>query len=222
MLVLMANHRKFDDDQEKKILTMFDAGQSTTKIAKRLKAHPETVRTVVRSFGRVLRRGPTAKVEEAHRSFMVEEYARGRSAEDIAQELEVHTTTVLRCLHEAGVEVRPAGFRSGSDHHAWTGGRHVTEDGYVRVWLTSDDPFYGMAQRHSKNGGYVLEHRLVMARSLGRPLEEHETVHHVDGNKQNNDRSNLQLRQGRHGKGSVLVCADCGSHNLIHAPLESN
>lgn len=153
---------------------------------------------------------------------LVKEYQDGVSTVDLGEVYGVNASTVARYVREAGVEVRPAGFRRGSDHHAWTGGRHVTEDGYVRVWLTSDDPFYGMAQRHSKNGGYILEHRLVMARSLGRPLEEHETVHHIDGDKQNNGLSNLQLRQGRHGKGSVLVCADCGSHNLVPSSLESN
>ena len=30
---------------------------------------------------------------------------------------------------------------------------------------------------------------------------------------------NLQLRQGRHGKGTVMKCADCGSHNIISTPI---
>jgi len=30
---------------------------------------------------------------------------------------------------------------------------------------------------------------------------------------------NLQLRQGRHGKGEAMQCAVCGSHNIIHVPL---
>jgi len=41
--------------------------------------------------------------------------------------------------------------------------------------------------------GRVLEHRLVVAQKLGRPLQPHEVVHHIDGNRRNNDPSNLTL-----------------------------
>jgi hypothetical protein len=39
----------------------------------------------------------------------------------------------------------------------------------------------------------VLEHRLVMAEHLGRPLKPTEVVHHIDGNNLNNELSNLLL-----------------------------
>jgi hypothetical protein len=67
--------------------------------------------------------------------------------------------------------------------------------------------------------GYVLEHRLVMAQHLGRPLSRNETVHHKDTNALNNDFSNLQLRQGQHGKGGAFCCTDCGSHNIVSVSL---
>jgi hypothetical protein len=59
----------------------------------------------------------------------------------------------------------------------------VNAEGYVCVW----------APRHpaATSQGYVLEHRLVMERVLGRPLERRETVRHRDGNRQNNDPENL-------------------------------
>jgi hypothetical protein len=43
------------------------------------------------------------------------------------------------------------------------------------------------------NGREYKEHRLVMERVLGRPLKAGENVHHLDGNKANNDPSNLEL-----------------------------
>lgn len=47
----------------------------------------------------------------------------------------------------------------------------------------------------------IFEHRFVMEKMLGRPLKNTETVHHIDGNKINNNPSNLELRVGAHGPG---------------------
>ena len=42
-------------------------------------------------------------------------------------------------------------------------------------------------------GRQYKEHRLVMERKLGRKLHGSENVHHIDGDRQNNDPSNLEL-----------------------------
>ena len=36
-------------------------------------------------------------------------------------------------------------------------------------------------------------HRMIAEQMLGRPLEKGEIVHHIDGNKRNNDPSNLMV-----------------------------
>ena len=45
-------------------------------------------------------------------------------------------------------------------------------------------------------------HRVVMEQMIGRPLKKGEIVHHIDGNKRNNDPSNLMLfkNQSEHCK----------------------
>lgn len=94
----------------------------------------------------------------------------------------------------------------GSQHASWKGGRYLKKDGYILIC-------------NEDGSGYVLEHRKVMAEHIGRPLKRTESVHHIDGNRQNNDISNLQLRFGKHGNGIVLRCGDCESRNIISTPL---
>lgn len=75
----------------------------------------------------------------------------------------------------------------------WKGGRWVDFGGYVRVHM----PKHPKADRH----GYVREHRLVMEKKLGRYLEPHETVHHINGRRDDNRPENLELWTHKHISG---------------------
>jgi len=116
-----------------------------------------------------------------------------------------------------GVEIRPlaGAHRRGEKHHHWKGGWNF--EGYRVVHLYPGDPLHVMAQAN----GAVLEHRLVLARALGRPLLPHETVHHLNGKRDDNRIENLQLRNGKHGPGGRYVCLNCGSHNVAAEALGS-
>jgi len=72
----------------------------------------------------------------------------------------------------------------GKKHWNWKGGKMVTGEGYLCAYC----PFHPLA---SKN--HLKEHRLVLEQKIGRPLNKDEFVHHIDGNKQNNNIDNLEI-----------------------------
>lgn len=77
----------------------------------------------------------------------------------------------------------------GTQHHLWQGGRHLNTQGYWMVPAPEGHEHNGM----TGGRGYVLEHRLLMAQALGRPLERWEIVHHRNGDRQDNRLTNLEL-----------------------------
>ncbi len=82
-------------------------------------------------------------------------------------------------------------YGRGNRHPHWKGGQ-TKDKGYVHILLSPDDPYFPMA---SKSKRRVFEHRLVMAKHLGRCLKPYplEVVHHIDGNRRNNKIDNLEL-----------------------------
>lgn len=73
---------------------------------------------------------------------------------------------------------------SGPGNPFWSGGRHVMRTGRIEVRC----PEYPGNRRN-----YAFEHRLIMAKHLGRVLLPTEIVHHLDRNIENNSIENLRV-----------------------------
>ena len=74
----------------------------------------------------------------------------------------------------AKVSQKLKGRFTGIEASNWNGGRRITPQGYILIKVFPDDFFYPMATKN----GYVLEHRLIVAKAIGRCLHRWEIVHH--------------------------------------------
>jgi hypothetical protein len=145
----------------------------------------------------------------------------GMTKAAIAKEFRISRKTTSKLLAKL-VPSSNTGQASGNRHWSWKGGRTVNGDGYAVVIILPSHPFYSSMRYQMRGTAYVLEHRLVMAEYLGRPLTSIETVHHINGHRDDNRLENLELRVKPHGKGVVLTCRTCGSHDITTSTLAPN
>jgi hypothetical protein len=84
------------------------------------------------------------------------------------------------------------GFGKGSGVVRPLGATYIDLQGYVMVKVKTEGRMYRQ------------EHIVVMEREIGRSLAAGEVVHHIDGNRQNNEPLNL------------FLCRDRSHHNRVH------
>lgn len=72
----------------------------------------------------------------------------------------------------------------GKNHPNWSGGKHKTFYGYIRVYAPNHP-------RSCRN--YILEHILIAEKKLGRFLKKGEVVHHINGKRDDNKPKNLMV-----------------------------
>ena len=204
--------KRTDQELEAKVVQLYQEGLNVLQVAQEVGIGQGTAYRVLQRNGITLRNAnmpiTTENIEAIRHMF-----DQGIGFRDIAKTLKTGYPTLRRLMRENGIVSK---YGIGEKHQSWTGGRRIDNNGYVLVWIDPKDPMAVMV----KQDNYVLEHRLVMARKLGRPLKEYETVHHINGDRTDNRIENLQLRIGKHGKGQVYCCADCGSRNIVQCELD--
>ena len=106
---------------------------------------------------------------------------------------------------------------TGKNNPSWKKGNYIASSiGYKFLTISSlslkdQQLAKQMVTKGKINKNRILEHRFIMAKKIGRPLNSSEIVHHIDGNKLNNHPDNLQLlifdnRNCRY----PIICPKCG------------
>ena len=90
-------------------------------------------------------------------------------------------------------------YAHGKDHHLWKGGRVLLKDGKGKKYIGIFQPDHPRAKARQ----YVKEEILLAEAALGKTLPEKAVVHHVNGDSQNNWRTNL------------VVCENDAYHHTI-------
>ena len=209
----MNPRKRFTEEVEKEIVKKYISGERSGTLAKEYKCDRKMISSIAKRHGHheyaSMVKGWIRGVNTSHlNEKIIELHSQNLSQQKIGDLIGVSQNVVSRVLRQLNLKPNNPHFaRSGEYNNFWKGGRVIREDGYVLV-LSNEYPTM------KNKTVYVLEHRLNMAKHLNRPLEKWESVHHIDGNRQNNNILNLQLRIGKHGKGTVYCCSQCGSRKI--------
>jgi len=174
----------------------FKKGVTSKIAAKRLRVSLRAFREYLKKYGIETKKRESACPKLRDLAWLENEFiTKKRSTGNIAEELEVSKGAVQCAIRYIDIDLRKArGNKFGEEATNWQGGRRLTTGGYT--YLKED------YHPNCNAEGYVMQHRLVMEKKIGRLLKKEELVHHKNGNKSDNRIENLELisSKGKHTK----------------------
>ena len=186
--------KRYNFTKEKLLELHFTQNLTTCEIAKIYGCHPDSVRLAMKRHG-IEPRGKIRKpMSEDLKSNLIILYCeQNLSCRQIAKIIGHSKDYVSDKLKEIGIEVDDRITALQSERNPdWKGGKTTHSNGYAQI-----------SSKASKNFKKT-EHQIVMENYIGRELKPYECVHHIDGNKKNNNINNLALM-------------DISAHSRLHS-----
>lgn len=168
-----AGMRRSVSDNE--IITLYEGGLSSVEVGELAGLSSTHIVRVIKGAGMQVRSQSEALTISHARPWVREKMSNNRAG--------------IPCPESVKETLRQ---RIGPKNHNWRAGLTMQQDGYL---IFSTSPANG------EHAGRLL-HRIIAEWKIDRPLREGEVVHHIDGDRLNNDPGNLQVlpSQSEHSK----------------------
>ena len=137
------------------------------------------------------------------------------SVGEIAKKMKCSSKKIKNFFCHILIKYEPR-YLSGRRHPKFILGIITNSNGVKKIKLNYDDPCYSLMDK----SGYAPLSRVVASKKSGHVLRKDQTVHHINGERSDDNSENLQVRNGQHGSGIIYICENCKSSDIIFEPTE--
>lgn len=173
-------------DLHKKIIQLASPDISVAQLAAAVGCDRSVVYQCIQKYGLSLKQRKRPAQKDSLKNEVLSKYQVGMTSAELALMIGCSAKYVQNVLNSHNVERLNRGARHGELNPAYKFGRIIDNDGYAHIPAPADHPY-------ARKSGRIAEHRHIVEQHLGRYLEPHEVVDHIDGLHLHNDPSNLRV-----------------------------